>query len=146
MWSLASKFQMWCTRYDAYLIKIHLESEVSWRVHVIGEEVACVAGRRKGGKSKWARGGEAREGEGTRSSHVRSSRASRAHFSSFLPLQTPATQASEEVSQMPFVSIAWFQIMGLATIDSRSQKEHTEIHKIPKFGVNQASFHWDTAI
>ena len=22
-----------------------------------------------------------------------------------------------------------------------SQKEHTEIHKIPKFGVNQASFH-----
>ena len=36
--------------------------------------------------------------------------------------------------------------MGLATIDSHSQKEHTEIHKIPKFGVNQASFHWDTAI
>ena len=30
--------------------------------------------------------------------------------------------------------------MGLATIDSHSQKEHTEIHKIPKFGVNQASF------
>ena len=28
--------------------------------------------------------------------------------------------------------------MGLATIDP--QKEHTEIHKIPKFGVNQASF------
>ena len=28
--------------------------------------------------------------------------------------------------------------MGLATIDSHSQKEHTEIHKIPKFGVNQA--------
>ena len=27
--------------------------------------------------------------------------------------------------------------MGLATIDSHSQKEHTEIHKIPKFGVNQ---------
>ena len=24
--------------------------------------------------------------------------------------------------------------MGLATIDSHSQKEHTEIHKIPKFG------------
>ena len=23
--------------------------------------------------------------------------------------------------------------MGLATIDSHSQKEHTEIHKIPKF-------------
>ena len=32
--------------------------------------------------------------------------------------------------------------MGLATID----KEHTEIHKIPKFGVNHASFEWDTAI
>ena len=31
--------------------------------------------------------------------------------------------------------------MGLATIDSHSQKEHTEIHKISKFGVNQASFH-----
>ena len=32
--------------------------------------------------------------------------------------------------------------MGLATIDPHSQKEHTvtEIHKIPKFGVNQASF------
>ena len=25
-------------------------------------------------------------------------------------------------------------------IDSHSQKEHNEIHKIPKFGVNQASF------
>ena len=36
--------------------------------------------------------------------------------------------------------------MGLATIDPHSQKEHTEIHKIPKFGVNQGSFHWDTAI
>ena len=31
--------------------------------------------------------------------------------------------------------------MGFATIDSHSQKEHTEIRKIPKFGVNQASFH-----
>ena len=31
--------------------------------------------------------------------------------------------------------------MGLSTIDSHSQKEHTEIHKIPKFGVNQTSFH-----
>ena len=30
--------------------------------------------------------------------------------------------------------------MGLATIDSHSQKELTEIHKIHKFGVNQASF------
>ena len=27
--------------------------------------------------------------------------------------------------------------MRLATIDPHSQKEHTEIHKIPKFGVNQ---------
>ena len=36
--------------------------------------------------------------------------------------------------------------MGLAAIDSHSQKELTEIHKIPKFGVNQASFDWDTAI
>ena len=34
--------------------------------------------------------------------------------------------------------------MGLATIDPRSQKEHTEIHKIPKSGVNRASFDWDT--
>ena len=32
------------------------------------------------------------------------------------------------------------KIMGLAAIDSRSQKEHTEIHKIPKFRVNQAKF------
>ena len=30
--------------------------------------------------------------------------------------------------------------MGLAAIDPHIQKEHTEIHKIPKFGVNQASF------
>ena len=30
--------------------------------------------------------------------------------------------------------------MGLATIDPHSQKEHTEIDKIPKFGVNRASF------
>ena len=29
--------------------------------------------------------------------------------------------------------------MGLATINPHSQKEHTEIPKIPKFGVNQAS-------
>ena len=36
--------------------------------------------------------------------------------------------------------------MGLATIYSHSQKEYTKIHKIPKFGVNQASFPWDTAI
>ena len=33
--------------------------------------------------------------------------------------------------------------MGLATIDPHSQKGHTEIHKIPKFGVNQASFDCD---
>ena len=30
--------------------------------------------------------------------------------------------------------------MGLATIDAYSQKEHTEIHKILKFGLNLASF------
>ena len=30
--------------------------------------------------------------------------------------------------------------MGLATIDPHSQKEHAEFSKIPKFGVNQASF------
>ena len=36
--------------------------------------------------------------------------------------------------------------MGLATIDPYNLKEHTEILKIPKFGVNQASFDWDTAI
>ena len=30
--------------------------------------------------------------------------------------------------------------MGLATIDPHSQKEHTKIHKIDKFGVSQASF------
>ena len=34
--------------------------------------------------------------------------------------------------------------MGLATIDPHSQIEHTEIHEVPKFGVNQASFAWDT--
>ena len=36
--------------------------------------------------------------------------------------------------------------MGLATIDPHSQKEHMEIHKIPKFGVTWASFDWDTGI
>ena len=36
--------------------------------------------------------------------------------------------------------------MGLATIDPHDQKEHTEIHKIPKIGVNQVSFDWDAAI
>ena len=30
--------------------------------------------------------------------------------------------------------------MGLATFDPHPQKECTEIHKIPKFGVNHASF------
>ena len=30
--------------------------------------------------------------------------------------------------------------MGLTTLDPHSQKEHTEIHKIPKFGVDQANF------
>ena len=31
------------------------------------------------------------------------------------------------------------QIMGLATIDPHSQEKHTEIHRIPKCGVNWAS-------
>ena len=31
--------------------------------------------------------------------------------------------------------------MGLATIDLHDLKELTEIQKIPKFGVNQVSFH-----
>ena len=31
--------------------------------------------------------------------------------------------------------------MGLVTIDPHSPKEHTEIHKIPTFGVSQASFY-----
>ena len=31
--------------------------------------------------------------------------------------------------------------MGLAIMDPHSQREHTKIHKIPKFGVNR-----DTAI
>ena len=30
--------------------------------------------------------------------------------------------------------------MGLETIDPHSRKEHTEIDKIPKFGVNRARF------
>ena len=34
--------------------------------------------------------------------------------------------------------------MGLATTDLHGHKEHTEIHKILKFGVNQASSDWDT--
>ena len=33
--------------------------------------------------------------------------------------------------------------MVLATIDLHGQKEHTKIHKIPKFGVNWSSFEWD---
>ena len=37
-------------------------------------------------------------------------------------------------------------IMGLETIDPHSQKEHTEIHKIPKLGVNYTSFYRDRAI
>ena len=36
--------------------------------------------------------------------------------------------------------------MGLATLDPHSRKEHTEIRKIPEFGVNQASFDRDTAV
>ena len=36
--------------------------------------------------------------------------------------------------------------MGLATNDPHSQKEHTEILKIPKFGVNRPKSKQDTAI
>ena len=36
--------------------------------------------------------------------------------------------------------------MGLATNDPHSQKEYTEIHKIPKFGVNRPKSKQDTAI
>jgi len=36
--------------------------------------------------------------------------------------------------------------MGLATIDPHNQKEHTEIQKIPKFGVNRPKSKQDTAI
>ena len=36
--------------------------------------------------------------------------------------------------------------MALATIDPYSQKEHTEIHNIPKFGVNRACFDRDAGI
>ena len=36
--------------------------------------------------------------------------------------------------------------MGLATIDPHSVKEHTEFHKIPKFGVNRHNNKQDTAI
>ena len=35
---------------------------------------------------------------------------------------------------------------GIATIEPDSRKEHTEIHKIPMLGFNQASFDWGTAI
>ena len=36
--------------------------------------------------------------------------------------------------------------MGLATIDPHNQKEHTELHKIPKFGVNRPKSKQDRAI
>ena len=36
--------------------------------------------------------------------------------------------------------------MGLPTVDSRSLKEHTEIYKISKFGVNRPNSKQDTAI
>ena len=36
--------------------------------------------------------------------------------------------------------------MGLATNDAHSQIEHTEIHKILKFGVNRPKSKQDTAI
>ena len=37
-------------------------------------------------------------------------------------------------------------ILNREGLDAHSQKELTKIHKIPKFGVYQASFDWDTAI
>jgi len=37
-------------------------------------------------------------------------------------------------------------IMGLATIDPQSLKEHAGIHKISKFGVNRPNSEQDTAI
>ena len=36
--------------------------------------------------------------------------------------------------------------MGLAAIDPHSLKEHTKIHKIPKFGVKRPNSEQDTAI
>ena len=36
--------------------------------------------------------------------------------------------------------------MELVAINPQSQKQHSEIHKIPKFGVNHASFDWEKAI
>ena len=36
--------------------------------------------------------------------------------------------------------------MRLATIDPHSQKKHTEIYKIPEFGVYRTSFGRDTAM
>ena len=59
-----------------------LYNQLKWWVQE-RQKLACVAARRKGGKSKWAREGEAWEGEGPllRSSHVQSSRASRARLS-----------------------------------------------------------------
>ena len=36
--------------------------------------------------------------------------------------------------------------MGLAAIEPHSQREHTGIRKIPKFGINWASFDWDIDI
>ena len=36
--------------------------------------------------------------------------------------------------------------MGLAPMDPHSQKEHTKIHKISKFGVNRPKSKQDTAI
>ena len=38
------------------------------------------------------------------------------------------------------------QIMGLATINPHSQKVHTKLYKIPKFGVNWVNFDCDTTI
>ena len=39
-----------------------------------------------------------------------------------------------------------YESLNYGSTDPHSQKEHTEIHKIPKFGVNRASFDWDRGI
>ena len=46
-----------------------------------------------------------------------------------------------------FLWTPWCSVSKQITLHfSLVRKKHTEIHKIPKFGVNQASFDWDTAI
>ena len=52
---------------------------------------------------------------------------------------------THQINQYPADSVVCFVLKHLSNLVPRnltlaSQKEHTEIHKIPKFGVNQASF------